>query len=78
MHVFVDGLIVAYESHFLNDKSVINDIDSKCLLGKVSPICHRVYTEKVWFIRSCGNRERRYKQSYLGDDSLASGAPGGM
>ena len=32
---------------------MVHDIDSRCLLGKVSPIFHAVYTEKVWFIRSC-------------------------
>ena len=59
MHVLVNGLIVAYYSYYCSDKGVINDIGSTCLLGKISPICNGVYTEKVWFIRSCGDREKR-------------------
>ena len=77
MHVIVDGLIVANESRSFSDEGIVNEIASRCLLGIISPISHGVYTEKVWFIRSRGDREKRYKIC-LGDDSLASGAPGGM
>ena len=79
IRVIIDWLIVADESSYFSDYNSINDIDSPCLLSKVSSLCPWVLTEKVRFIRSCGIKNDCYRMcSETVTDSLASWAPDGM